>query len=143
MKKMSKTSFFDTVCVFFTILAISKIVMEYIVSKQMDDTGRNLLFMFAFTCLSLFVLDQYSRFENLSPLIIIIGQYIVAMGIVFFIIWISSHFEQLSTNAYRDIFLSFTIPYIIGAICYYVSLHLEVKRENEMLDRIKKSRVHN
>lgn len=140
MKKMSKTDFFNTACVFFTILALTKIVMEYILLGQMDHTGNNLLFMFAFTCLSLFILNQYSRFENLSPLFIIIAQYIIAMGIVLLIVWIGGHFEQLSLNAYRDIFLSFTIPYIIGAICYYVSLHLEVKKENEMLDRIKKSR---
>lgn len=136
----SKMKYVDAICVSFTVLALLKIILEWIILDTIDNTGSNLLFMFIFTCLSMIILSSYKLFEKIPTLIVMAGQYVIAMGIVFGIVWISGLFSPLSEGAYLDIFISFTIPYVIGSILYYVQLHLEVKNENSMLERIKNAK---
>ena len=67
-----------------------------------------------------------------------IGQYVLVMGIVFLGIWIGGHFSENAPSAYRDMFVSVTIPYVIGAIVYYISFFLQIKKANQVflnLDR--------
>lgn len=52
--------------------------------------------------------------------------------------WMISFFDELHPDGYRDMFWSFTIPYVIGAVIYYVSLFLEIKKANRLLQDMKK-----
>lgn len=67
------------------------------------------------------------------------GQYVVLIAAVMLIIWISGFFEELHENAYRDMFWSFTVPYVIGAAEYYISLYLEIKKADRLLQEVKKA----
>ena len=68
------------------------------------------------------------------------GQYLVILGGIMFTIWVIGHFTELSEYAYRDMFRSFTIPYVIIAGWYYISLFQEIKKANEMLEEIRKEK---
>ena len=52
--------------------------------------------------------------------------------------WMISFFDEMHPDGYRDMFWSFTIPYVIGAVIYYVSLFLEIKKANRLLQNMKK-----
>lgn len=56
---------------------------------------------------------------------------------VMLFIWVSGHFTQLHPNAYMDMFRSFTVPYGIAALVYYISLYMEVQKANQLLKQIK------
>lgn len=43
----------------------------------------------------------------------------------------------LHPDAYRDGILSFSIPYVIGAIIYYLDIYYSAYRQNKMLQDIK------
>lgn len=137
MKENKISTFFSGVCIFFTILLFTKFILEYFMdSTSLDNTRKNIIFMFLFCVISLFVLEQHKRFDRLPMVVILILQYLVALAVVMLLVWISGRFEELSEHAYRDVFLSYTIPYIFGAAWYYISLFLEAKKANAILDRV-------
>ena len=137
MKENKLSSFFSGVCIFFTILLFSKFILEYFMDPAtLDNTRKNIVYMFLFCVLSLFILEQHKRFDHLPMVLVLILQYLVALAVVMLLVWFSGRYEELSKHAYRDVFLSFTIPYIIGAAWYYISLIYEARRANTMLDHV-------
>lgn len=134
---MNKKYYLNSICIFFTFLTLAKILLEWIFLDNLDKTGSNLLLAFLFICISIFVLSRYPKFDRFSPLFVIIVQYIIVMLLILGIVWFSGQFTKLSNHAYRDVFISSTVPYVIGAVWYYVELHLEIKKENKMLANIK------
>lgn len=138
MQILNKKTFFPTVCEVYTILSISKIVLEAILQNEFGDYQSNLLMMILLSFIATLVLSQHYRLQHIPLIIVIIGQYLVLTGFVLLITWISGFFMDLHPNAYRDLFLSFTIPYIIGATIYYINVFREVKNANQIIENIKK-----
>ncbi len=137
MKENNLSNFFSGVCIFFTILLFSKFILEYFMNPATwDNTRSNIVFMFLLCVLSLFILEQHRRFEKLPMVLVLPLQYLIALSVVMLLVWLSGRFEELSKNAYRDIFLSFTIPYIIGAAWYYINLIYEAKSANTILENV-------
>jgi hypothetical protein len=77
---------------------------------------------------------------NLSPFVVIIIQYTVALSLVLLSIYIWGLFEPVHPDAYRDVFRSFTIPFIIGAGAYYFELWRDARKQNQLLQVVKNSR---
>ena len=137
MKIIDKQNFWSVVCKVFTLLLLGKILLELIVQKVFGNYQENILLMFGFSLLATFVLSQHYRFQKYPLLLVILGQYILLIGVVMLITWIGGWFVELHHNAYRDMFLSFTIPYIIGVIIYYTADVHEIKSANQALQEIK------
>ena len=116
---------------------LSKILLELVLRGDFGSYQVNILIMFVLSLLATFVLSQYYRFQQYPLLVVILGQYIVLIAIVMFITWIGGRFNELHKNAYRDMFLSFTIPYIVGVIIYYAAVFHEIKSANQALKEIK------
>lgn len=68
-------------------------------------------------------------------------QYLIAMTLVIINVWITGHFVELHPDAYKDAFITFTIPYIIGAIAFYIGILSDVKKQNETLNFIRRKKV--
>lgn len=51
-------------------------------------------------------------------------------------LWVYSRFGILGRHAYRDMFISFTIPYILLAGGYYLNLFKEIKKANVILEEL-------
>ena len=137
MKIINKQNFFSTVCVIYTLLVLGKLVLEYITQGAWGNYQGNLLVMFVLSVLPVFVLSQHYRFQKYPLLAVIVVQYLVLIGGVMLFTWVSGLFEPLHKDAYRDMFLSFSVPYAIGAVVYYISLFYEVKKVNRMLKAMK------
>jgi len=143
MKIINKDNFLVTVCATFTVIAFVIIFSEAFISKSLSATHLNLIMAFVFTFISVFVLSQHYRFERFSPLVIIIIQYVLAILMVMLFTWGAGFLHELDPNAYHDVIVSFTIPYVVGAIVYYVSLYLEIKKQNKDLQLLKKLKERN
>lgn len=137
MKIINKQNFFSTVCVIYTLLVLGKLLLEYIVQGTWGSYQGNLLVMFVLSMLPVLVLSQHYRFQKYPLLAVIVGQYLVLIGGVMLFTWVSGLFEPLHEDAYRDMFLSFSVPYAIGAVVYYAALFHEVKKVNRMLKEMK------
>lgn len=137
MKIIHKSNFFSTVCVVFTLLVLGKLVLEYIVQGAWGNYQGNLLVMFVLSTVATFVLSQYYRFQKYPLLAVMIVQYLVLIGGVMLFTWISGFFAPLHEDGYRDLFLSFSIPYAIGVVVYYMALFHEVRKVNGVLRKIR------
>lgn len=137
MKIIHKHNFFSTVCVVFTLLVLGKLVLEYVVQGAWGNYQGNLLLMFVLSAVAVFVLSQYYRFQKYPLSAVIIAQYLVLISGVMLFTWISGFFEPLHENGYRDMFLSFSIPYAIGVVVYYTAVFYEVRKVNGALREIR------
>lgn len=127
------------ICVSYTIISLGTTLYDRLFYDGRDDFS-SLLFKFICTTIAVSILYTHPLLERLSPLAMIVLQYVGAMLLVFLTIWISSFFEPLHENGYSDAFRSFTAIYIIGAIAYYVGLHLDVRKQNRLLEEIQGNR---
>lgn len=137
MKIINRQNFFSTVCVIYTLLVLGKLVLEYIAQGVWGNYQGNLLVMFVLSTVAVFVLSQYYRFQKYPLLAVIVVQYLVLIGGVMLFTWVSSFFEPLHENGYRDMLLSFSVPYGIGVVVYYAAMFREVRKVNRMLKEMK------
>ncbi len=138
MKIIDKKSFFPVVCVVYTCLSVGKIVLETAMGVEFGNYQQNLIFMLLLSVLATLVLSQHYRLNRLPLALVILLQYAVLIGAVMLLTWMISFFDEMHPDGYRDMFWSFTIPYVIGAVIYYVSLFLEIKKANRLLQDMKK-----
>lgn len=140
MRIINRQNFFPVVCVVFTLLMMGKVILEAVLQGLFGGYQENILIMFVLSLLATFVLSQHYRFQRLPLLLVIIIQYVVMISVVMLITWAGSFFESLHEDGYRDMFRSFTVPYVIGAVIYYISLFYEVRGANKTLMEIKEYR---
>lgn len=139
MKLIDRSNFLSTICVVFTCLVLGKIVIEALFEGVFGNDQENLLLMFGFSALGTFVLSQHYRLERFPLVAVMVGQYVVLIAAVMLVTWISGFFVELHEDAYRDMFLSFTIPYVIAAAVYYISLYFEIKKANRLLQEVREA----
>ena len=138
MKLIEKHEFWPTVCVCYTLLSLGKIALEYVTGGVWGNEQANYILIFVLCVLATFVLSQHYRLDRFPLPVVMIGQYVVLIAVVFAITWLIGTMESLGEHAYRDMFRSFTIPYIIGAVVYYMAYFRQVRNANRRLEQWKK-----
>lgn len=133
MKLINRKNFLQTVCIIYTLLSIFKLVSESILNGGIDKNEGNLIWMLAISVIATFVLSLHYYLQERPMWLVIIGQYFVLIALIMVCLWIEGHFVELHPDAYKDMFRSFTIPYIIGAAIYYFKFWYEVKKANAIL----------
>lgn len=140
MKLIHKNNIWTIFCQAFTIVALAGMVLDVTWKKSMNYSQFNLL-MIAFCCaITILILSQTYHLEFLSPLVIIIIQYITATAAIGVLVRISSFWDPVAPHGYRDAFVTFSIPYAIGEMIYWNIRKKEIRRQNEDLQMIKKFR---
>lgn len=129
-----------SVCVVYTILSLFKLLIEGVGQKQDPYYIMNFGLIFVITCFATFVLFMHRIFYKVPLLFVMIGQYIVVIGGVMLGIFGMSNLVDVSSDAYRELFLQITIPYIVLAGIYYASYFQDVKNANRNLSELKKKK---
>lgn len=129
-----------SVCVAYTILAMTKVLIEGIGEKQDPHYVANFGMMFVITCFAAFVLFMHRIFHKVPLLFVMIGQYAVVIGGVMLGIFITSKFTEVSVHAYRDMFIQITLPYIVFAAVYYIAYFREIKRANKNIKALNREK---
>lgn len=124
-----------TICVSYTILSVTNAVLN-LVRGQEYGSHINSVMMLLWTSIAVLVLSIHHLFDEWSPVAMILMQYLIAMGLVLLTVFAGSFFMEMHEDGYRDIFISFTVPYVIGGLLYYISLFASVKKENRLLTEI-------
>ncbi|MBQ8247960.1 MAG: hypothetical protein IJZ42_12590 [Lachnospiraceae bacterium] len=126
-----------SVCVVYTILALTKVLIEGIGGKTDPYYVMNFGIVFVITCYAAFILFMHRIFHKVPLLFVMIGQYVLVIGGVMAGIFIMSKFMEVSSAAYRDMFIQITLPYIVFAGIYYIAYFREIKKANEIIKAIK------
>ena len=140
MKIITKKTIIPVICISYTILSITLTIYEIIVKGNMNPTQLNIFLFLLLSILGVVVLSQHYRFERFSPLTMIIIQYTIAIAVIMVSLKIASAFVDIHPNGYKDMTVSFSVPYVVGAVIYYIMLRLEVKKQNKLLKSIKQNR---
>ena len=131
-------SYLLELCCSYTIISVIGAIINIVSGYQTNNA--NVLMMFIFCNIAVFVLSIHKLFDAFSPLAMIIIQYVLALVLIFLVIFITSFIEPVSPRGWFEFFRSFTIPYIIGAALYYYKIFKETKDQNEMIKEIQKQK---
>ncbi|MDD6071561.1 MAG: hypothetical protein PUC12_12245, partial [Clostridiales bacterium] len=125
----------QTVCVVYTCVVIWKVILEVLKGVTDVQYGKNLMLMLLITCLATAILNLYEKLQRYPLIPVIIGQYVLVIGIVLGGVFFAEKIgiTQVADSGYKDLFISITVPYIVGAIVYYSFFFMEIKRANRML----------
>ena len=139
MKLISKKNVVPIICISYTIVSIILTIFEIIVNGKMNPTQLNMFLFLFLSILAVGILSQHYRLDRFSPLSMIIIQYLFAVAIILISLKVSSFFVDIHPDGYKDMTISFSIPYFIGMVIYYICLRLEVRKQNRILDKIRKN----
>lgn len=139
MKLIHKKNVIPVICITYTIVSIVLTTYEVIANGKMNPTQLNMFLFLLLSILGVAVLSQHYRFEKFSPLAMIILQYLIAVAVILIALKAASFFVEIHPDGYKDMVISFSIPYVIGAVIYYICLRLEVRKQNQLLKQIKNS----
>lgn len=133
---ITRKNFLPTLCVVYTILVLTKLILEAVMGHTDTYYTQNLLFMFVVSFAAVSVLSLHSFLQNIPLLFVIIGQYLLLIAFVEGGLLLTSLFSSVSPDGYLEMFLSVSIPYGIGAAIYYIEYFREVKKMNDFLQKI-------
>lgn len=122
MKLINRRNAIPVICITYTVVSIVLTIYEIIVTGSMNPTQLNMFLFLVLSILGVAVLSQHYRFDRFSPLAMIILQYLTAEIIILVSLKTSSFFADIHPDGYRDLTLSFSVPYFIGAVIYYICL---------------------
>ena len=137
MKEYFKKLFMG-ICISYTAVSVTAAVSNAITGMENDNS--NTLIMFAFCVIASIVLSLYSLFDNVSPLAMMIIQYIAACFFCGLLLFAISRIDPISPRGWFEYYRSFTIPYIIIAGVFYYILYKEVKEQNRLIHELQESK---
>lgn len=130
---IDRHNFWSIVAGVFSSLVIGKIILEIAMGQRDAYYIENILTIFVITVVATFILSLHKHLQNVPVMLVMILQYVILIGTVMGGIWIGTKFTDVSPSAYKDMFWSVTIPYVVLAGIYYISFFWEVKSANKML----------
>ncbi|MBP5180411.1 MAG: hypothetical protein J6127_03875 [Clostridiales bacterium] len=123
-------------CCSYTIISVLGSVVNIIFGGQTNNI--NVLLMFCFCAIIVFVLSLHKLFDAVSPLVMMIVQYLLAWGACALVVYILSVLvEPVTPRAWFEFWRSFTIPYIIGAGYYYYRVFADAKKQNDLIAELR------
>lgn len=137
MKLIHRQNVISVICITYTVVSVILTSYEILVNGKMNPTQLNMFLFLLFSILGVGVLSQHYRFEKFSPLTVILVQYFIALAIILITLKVASFFVEIHPDGYRDMTVSFSIPYLIGTMIYYICLRLEVRKQNRLLANLK------
>lgn len=136
MKLINRNNFISIVCITFTLVVCGKLLLEKSTGFIDRYYTENIFTCLGISVLATFVLSLHYYLQRFPFIPVVIGQYLALIGFVFLCIWIMGHFTENAPSAYKDMFVSVTIPYVAGAIVYYISFFRQIKRANEVFSNL-------
>ena len=122
------------ICISYTSVSVTGAVINAITGMNNDNS--NTLIMFAFCVIASIVLSLYSLVENISPLAMMIIQYVAACFFCGLFLLAVSRLDPISPRGWFEYYRSFTIPYIIIAGIFYYYLFREAKEQSRMIQEL-------
>ena len=122
-------------CCVYAFMSVTGAVVNIIAGTETNNI--NVLIMFATCAIATFVLFLHKLFDGVSPLAMIIIQYLVACALVGLMLLLVSRFvSPITPRGWFEFYRSFTIPYIFLAGFYYFRVFSEAKKQNRLIKEI-------
>ena len=120
----------------YTLVSVSTAIINIIFDGQTNNM--NELMMFAICVIASVVLSLHRLFDSISPLAMMVIQYLLACVLIAVMLLIVSHFDTITIQGWLDLYRSFTIPYVILAGVYYYSVFADTKKKDSIIKDLQK-----
>ncbi|SFQ29469.1 hypothetical protein SAMN04487928_13028 [Butyrivibrio proteoclasticus] len=120
----------------YTVVSVSSAVINIIFGGQTNNM--NELMMLAICIIASVVLSLHRLFDSISPLAMMVIQYLLACVLIAVMLLIVSHFDTITIQGWLDLYRSFTIPYVILAGVYYYSVFADTKKKDSIIKDLQK-----
>ncbi len=120
----------------YTLVSVSTAIINIIFGGQTNNM--NELMMFVICIIASVVLSLHRLFDSISPLAMMVIQYLLACVLIAVMLLIVSHFDTITIQGWLDLYRSFTIPYVILAGVYYYSVFADTKKEDSIIKDLQK-----
>lgn len=137
MKMIHKKNVIPIICITYTVVSMVLTGFEIVMKGKLNPTQLNMILFLLLSILGVAVLSQHYRLERFSPLTMIVIQYAIAIAAILLTLKIASYFVDIHPDGYKDMTLSFSVPYFIGTIIYYLCLRIELRKQNQILRSIR------
>lgn len=109
--------------IFYSILyAVTTILSSFLqlYQGQLTDTNFHILNRAVVVLIAVTTIMLFDKVKLKSKVLSHLVPYAISMGIVFFYVWLTGFIEPLHPDAYRDIFLNFTVISICVMIVMFI-----------------------
>lgn len=139
MAERIKTYLLELCCVY-AFVSVAGAVVNMIAGTETNNL--NVLVMFATCAIATFILMLHRLFENVSPLVMIIVQYLAACALCAALLLIVSAFtEPITPKGWFEYYRSFTIPYILLAAFYYYRVFADAKKQDLLIRELQERKA--
>ncbi|MEJ6951336.1 DUF6608 family protein [Natronospora cellulosivora (SeqCode)] len=119
------------ICIVYTVLTITSSTWALLAGRT-TDTHFHLIMRFLLTSIGIGSILLFNFFPKWPPTAIFAFHYAVTMGLVFILVGFSGFFVNLHPNAYRDIFLNFTLIYLLISSVFIIRDKVKSKKINKV-----------
>lgn len=120
----------------YTVVSVSAAIINIVFGGQTNNM--NELMMFAICVMASVVLSLHGLFDRVSPLAMIVIQYLLACALIAVMLLIVSRFDTITLQGCLDLYRSFTIPYVILAGVYYYSVFADTRKKDNLIKDLQK-----
>ena len=136
MKLINRHNFLSLVCISFTLIVCSKLLLEKLMGFTDSHYTENIFTCLGFSVMITGVLALHYYLQRFPLIPVLIGQYAVITGLVVAMVKVVDAVAGTSTNALWQMLLSVTIPYVISSVIYYIAFFRQVKKANSILSEL-------
>ena len=133
MKLINKKNFFSIVCISFTAITCTKLLIEGLMGFTDKNYTMNIFAILGFSVMITGVLALHSYLQEYPLIPVLIGQYAAAVGGTVAFVKLTDLVAGTSTKAMWQMILSVTIPFIVSAAIYYITFFRQINKANEIL----------
>ena len=135
MREYLKETLIELCCAY-TIISVAGAITNFIYGSETSNA--NVLIMFVFCAIAVFVLSLHKLLIRFSPLVMIIIQFFVSLGLCCAVVFALSFIEPVTPRGWFEFLRSFLIVYALGAGFYYYRVFADAKKQNDLIQQIKK-----
>ena len=122
-------------CCSYTIMSVVGAIINIIAGTETNNA--NVLVMFAICTIVCFILSLHKLFIKLSPLAMIVIQFVLSIGLCSLLVLMLSIFvEPVTPRGWFEFLRSLLIPYVIGAGLYYYRVFKDAKEQAKLIEEI-------
>lgn len=136
MKLINRRNFISTVCVSFTIVVCCKLIIEKLNGVTDRYYTENIFACLGFSVIITAVLALQFYLQKFPLIPVLIGQYAVVAGAAAGIVKLSDSISDTGSDAMAEMIISVTIPFVVGALVYYIKFFRQLKKANRIIVEI-------
>jgi membrane associated rhomboid family serine protease len=121
--------FIIMLCSIYTVLTLLSSAIQ-LMNGIISDTNLHIILRFVICFIGISFWMTFSIIKLKKQWMTIIFQYVFSMSFIFALIFILGYFVELADSAYLDIFLNYTIPFIIISTLMSINKERKIKKKN-------------